>query len=351
MKKYKWNKNEIRSKIKEIETKDLYSNPKLQNDLDVLKDMLKIMYGIRPCIDDTKLKMFFYSNKTILNILEEDFETYLTDFQNDVIINSLDYLCYQDYENIYKASLDIPLSLEEQEELIYKHLSKGDLYQKHKDIFNRNKRILHLTKLRDINETESLTHKDYICVNNNETVNAFKTLCHELGHYDERFITDNRIMNTRFDNNEFKYENFIEIYSIFYELVSIDILEKEGIITPHDGVMLHLHSFLNKTMDGKFYNFAKYCVDNNEIPSEDDFYIRKEFIYPSSVSLYYYPFLIACILYKQNQNDPKSAINNLNYIVKNITPENEEKILTMADANPMDLKKINSYTKRLKTKS
>ncbi len=351
MKKYRWNKKEIKSKIKELKTKDLYENPNLQNDLDVLKDMLKITRGIKPCVDLTKFKMMLYNNQTIIDILKDDFDTYITDYQNDVIVNSIEDVCYSNYEDIYKVSLDIPLSLEMQQELIYKYFSDGKLYRSHKDIFNTNQKILHLTKLKDVNETESLTHKDYICVCNKETANDFKTLCHELGHYDERLITDNRLLNARFDNNLFKYENFIEIYSIFYELISIDILEKEKLITPHDGVMLHLHSFLNKTIDGKFYNFAKYCTDNNEIPSEDNFYIRKEFMYPSSVSIYYYPFLISCILYMEYKKDPERAFHNINYIVKNITPDNEKKILTMADANPEDLEKINNYTKRLKTKS
>ena len=350
MKEYSWNKKELNSRIKELEKEDLFENIILQNDIDVLNDMLKIMSGKRPTQENIRFKTLFYSNKTIIDLLKQDFESYITDFQNSVIINSLEEVCYQDYEKIYKASLDIPIKLDKQIDLIYKHFSDKDLYKKHKELFDPKNGILHITKLKNINETESLTHKDYICVNNNETVNAFKTLCHELGHYDERFMNNNRIMNSRFDNGHYKYENFIEICSIFYELLSIDVLEKEKIITPHDGVMLHLNLFINKTIDGEYYNFAKYCVNNNKIPFKDNFYIRKEFMFPSGITLYYYPFLIACILYKQYQKDPERACYNLNYILNNITPDNEKKVLTMVDANPEDLDKIQEYTKRLKAK-
>lgn len=68
----------------------------------------------------------------------------------------------------------------------------------------------------------------------------------------------------------------------------------------------------------------------------------------SDISLYYYSFLIACILYQQYQIDPEKTIYNLNYIVRNITPGNEEKILKKVKANPMNLDKISEYTKKLK---
>lgn len=347
MEKYRWNKKEINYGIKNLQKQDLKNNNNLYNDLLLLKDMKKTINGINIRINKGKLNTWFSTNKQIIEILKMDFDTYITSFQDDVIINSLDNICYTDYKDICTASLKIPISFNTQKELIYKHFNNVN---NHKKLFDHKEGILHTTNL-NINETESLTHKDYICVRNKENVNDFKTLCHEIGHYDERLITNNRLINKKFSENIGKYDNFIEIYSIFYELLSIDILENERIITPHDATCLHNHSLLCKTSQGVFYDFSKYCVENNEIPKEDIKYARKYFTYPSDISTYYYPFLIAAILYEQNKIDPEKALYNLNYIVNNITPENEEKILNYTDCNPMNTDKIDIYTKRLKTKS
>ena len=158
------------------------------------------------------------------------------------------------------------------------------------------------------------------------------------------------MLKERFNKDKFKYDNLSEISSICYELVSIDILEKEKLITPHDGMSLHNYSFTNKTCEGDYYNYADVCVRSKKIDKKENFYIRKEFEYPSSIAMYYYSFLIACNLYEQYKEDPEKAKFNLWYILKNITPENEEKILNAADANPQDLDKLRNYTKRLRSK-
>ena len=111
---------------------------------------------------------------------------------------------------------------------------------------------------------------------------------------------------------------------------------------------LHLNYLLLKTKDGIFYNYVKQCLNNNEIPAKDSLYIRRNFMYPSDISMYYYSFLIACILYKQYEKDPEKAFSNLKYIINNITPKNEKEILKAVDANPQDLDKLDNYIKRLR---
>ena len=88
----------------------------------------------------------------------------------------LEDIVYQDFNEIYKSSLDIPISFLDQKELIYKYVSDGILLDKHKDLFNLNYFLLQLTK-QNINETITVDNQNYIVVNNNETVKDFNNLC------------------------------------------------------------------------------------------------------------------------------------------------------------------------------
>ena len=351
MMKYKWNKKEINEQIKKLKKLKPDKDSGLGSELKLLHDMKMIRNNINPDLDLSKLSLLFTSNKKIINNFKDDFENYITDYQNKVLVNSEDVLCSGDYQEMYQSSLEIPISFIEQKELIYKYLSEGALKKYHKDLFNINYGILQTTPYKDLNYTFSLSNKTYVSIYNSETVESFKNLCHELGHYDEDFFSNSRLTKLSCDEKLFKYNTFTEIFSIFYELLSIDILEKEKIITPNDAVCLHLNSIEYKLFDAEYYKFAKYCVSEGKVPIKDRLYMASEFQSPFSIVTYYYSFLVACRLYMQYKEDPEKAMYSVRYIVNNITPENEEKLLKMVDANPEDFAKINEYTKRLKTKN
>ena len=129
--------------------------------------------------------------------------------------------------------------------------------------------------------------------------------------------------------NKTKLNNYTEIYSIFYELLSVIILYNEEYINDYESSVLLDYIKDVNTYNIEYFLLAMDYVCNNK--NVDINPIRTLTNRLSDLSMYYYSYIIAKELFKQYLNDKEKAFYNLNYLIKNITPNNEKKVLKYCD--------------------
>lgn len=349
MKKYTWDipflikrKNELliflNNNLTEAE-KD-----KINFDIDNIDGMLE-NFSIMNNIDS--YPYLFKTKKEITESITNLFNRTLTTFQKQYICEISRY--FSDYETDYiDASIftNKRIPLENQLDIITKNFSfNKTLLKENKNLFNPNNKRLLIFSTIDINNFGCFDNTGYIANQNKGSIEHFCCLCHELGHNHELVLTNNRIDYLYFIKNMNHLFLYREIYSIFYELLSSHFLFKEKIITKEEEISIHNNIFQDNT--GRIDKFILAHI----IKKEEDISIKEMLSFKvlnltlDNIALYYYSYLIAVNLFEQFLIDEEKALYNLNYLINNITPENESKILGFIDANTNDLTKIIKHTK------
>lgn len=305
------------------------------------KEIKKIM--TLPFVNIEDHPYLFYSKEKIMSL----FKKVVNDNPSSCQIAQMKeaYNLFESFDIEYSIpKINIPL--DEQKNLILKNLNFNncDLQKRHDYLLNPNNHVLHISK--NVPGSACYYFKGdfskniYVAIKKSKKF-GFSELCHEIGHFDEITLL-----------NKSLYHNYGELYSIFYELVSIDILKKENIITNDD-----FNSFLLFMID-VYQTYGSYFVFLEDLMHHDKAYMKKKLSFKNllkiktfalfdDLALYYYSFIIAYKIFLQYLQDPEKAFFNLNYIDNHINPKNEKKILTMADANPEDFSEVKTFTNKL----
>lgn len=67
--------------------------------------------------------------------------------------------------------------------------------------------------------------------------------------------------------------------------------------------------------------------------------------------MYYYSYLIAVSLFEKYIIDEEKAFYSLNYLVNNITPNNESKVLKYCDIDLFNLREVKNHINKIKRNS
>lgn len=177
-----------------------------------------------------KLPYFFTSDKKLKNNVTDTIRAYSTRFQNDIIKKSADELNISE-QIIFDDIIEKEISLKNQFFLINKNFSKeNSLKEAHNDMFNSANHQLCISSIND-NYFAPTNNEYYIKVKNNNVLSDYIALSHEIGHLDEYILTNNRISKSMVLNDKYKINNYEEVYSLFYELISVYNLYKDKYIT------------------------------------------------------------------------------------------------------------------------
>lgn len=348
IKTYKWDLNFLKSKsFQLLLSLDNYDLTKLEKDeinLEIEKiDCMLNHFSVGNIF--LKYPYIFTSKKELFKCISFVFDELLSDFQSKSILDASKYFFDYDVKAIDQNILNKRIPLQNQIDIIMKNFSfNQSLLEENRHLFNPNNNRIQIFQNKRINEFNTIDGKGYIANQNNECIEDFNALCHELGHDHEDFLTNERLNYNYFikDNNHFF--SYREIYSIFYELLSILFLKKDNVITKEEEINLYNNIFQCNT--DNINNLLMAYIINRE----KNMSIRELFTFKmtkttiNDISLYYYSYLIAVNLFEQFLNDEEKALYNLNYFITNITPENEEKVLNYTDTNPNDLTKIKNHT-------
>lgn len=348
MKKYSWDLKYLKNQKKELEEYIKSNNlnkkekEKIDYDIENIESMLD-NFSIRNYFNF--LPYLFVSRNQLINHISEIIDTHLSNFQKTTINETSKY--FYDYEApaVSTSVLKTPLALETQIDIITKNFSFNKiLLEENKQILNPNSKRLHLFSNKQKNDFSCFNNNGYISIHSKEDVKSFCCLCHELGHDHEFILSNNRIDYNYFFNNKKTLFVYREVYSIFYELLSIYFLEKERIINSKDAIILYNNTFQCNTEDINKFILALIINEEKNIDLIELLCFKRMNVTLQDVILYYYSYLIAVNLFEQFLEDPEKALYNLNYLIENITPNNEEKVINYIDANPNDLTKIIKHT-------
>ena len=348
MKKYTWDipslKQEKKELLKTTINRNLSNEERniLNLDIENLEDMLDNSFISRHI---PYLPYLFEGKKTLEKHILELFGDFISQFQIQTIKNTSDYFLNCKSNSLDDSIFNTNITLENQIELIKKYFSFNNILKKDNiELFNPNSRRLHIHNNKLKNTFYYANKKGYIYNYNKEALDDFTSLCHELGHNHEFILTNNRIDIRYHIYEENYFLLYREIYSIFYELVSSYILQKEKIITLEERYI-----FQKNVFDMNTENLDKLII-SYLISKEQDMTLRELLMFKSlslpieNIAFYYYSYLIAVNLFEQFLIDEEKALYNLNYLISNVTPENEEKVLKFIDATPNDLTKIIKHT-------
>ena len=348
MKKYSWDLKYLKNQKKELEEYIKSSNlnkkekEKVNYDIENIESMLD-NFSIRSYFNFPPY--LFVSRNQLINHISEIVDTHLSDFQKATIDETSKY--FYDYEApvVSTSVLKTPLPFENQIDIITKNFSFNKiLFEENNQILNHDSRRLHLFSKKRINDFSCFNNSGYISIHNKEDVKSFCCLCHELGHDHEFVLSNNRIDYDYFIKNKKKLFVYREVYSIFYELLSIYFLEKEKIINPKDAIVLYNNTFQCNTEDINKFILALIINEEKDMDLRELLCFKRMGILLQDIVLYYYSYLIAANLFEKFLEDKEKALYNLNYLIENITPDNEEKVINYIDANPNDLTKIIKHT-------
>ncbi len=189
----------------------------------------------------------------------------------------------------------------------------------------------------------------YIKVKNNNVLSDYIALSHEIGHLDEYILTNNRISKSMVLNDKYKINNYEEVYSLFYELISVYNLYKDKYITK-----MQMSYYLNEikevnTLDIEYYILCLDCI--NGIYNDNFKYVKLLKTNIQDISMYYYSYLIAVSLFEKYIIDEEKAFYSLNYLVNNITPNNESKVLKYCDIDLFNLREVKNHINKIKRNS
>lgn len=311
MKRYKWNKKEIKKQLEELKLKSTKESKKIYNiesDIEALEELIDSI-GFFNIIKNTLYNNFtwHYIDK---DKADEIIHEHCTNFQtqkmfdaDEIILNSgLDY-------DIYKIK-KIKIKKDKQISLAKDILKEFNIpIYKFDELLDPNNHILDVCFFTFSNNFYSLSDSYYMSIKYRNNLESYLSFIHELGHFAEYHFNENMLLE---DNRN----NYSEISSLFFELIAIDKLVKEGIITQNEAY--HLHSSMIILND--INNYLKiYEIKENE---------KKAFKgNPENEPLYFYSLLIALDLYKQYKVSPKEAIKNVKHLLENINYKDEEELL------------------------
>ena len=346
---YKWNKRDLITQFFKLknEMKNTYfsEDQKLMQEyyLESLSEMIK------PRILLPNHPYLFLTNKALKKHIEHVIKNYSTEYQNEIIKRTVETtLLNNDIED--DIFFNKTITIDNQINLIKKYFSKTpELIQAHNKLFDRSLHLLDITQKLDDNSFLHTKTNGYISNKNNQTILDFNVLCHEVGHYDE-FITTNGIIDKKIHAHDMiKINNYTEIYSIFYELISTFILKEEGYI--NDKEMLYSFEYIREdNVDNiEYYLCAKDVL--NGLNTYNMKYIKRLPLSLSDLSMYYYSYIIAVILFERYLVDPEKSFYQLNYLIKNITPNNEKKLLKYCDIDLFEAKEIKKHMEKIKKRN
>lgn len=292
---------------------------------------------------------YLFTNKDkLIKHISDTIDAYSTKFQKDIIIRS---------ENKFNISKSIPfftikdnnISLEEQFNLINKNFSNTNkLKSAHNNIFNPINKQLNISKFGD-DYFVGTNNEGYINNKNNNTISDYLSLSHEIGHFDEYILTNDRISKSMVLKDKYNLNNYQEVYSIFYELIATYNLYKENYITEKQ-----MSYYLNEIKNNNTFNIEYYilCLNylngtyNNNLK-----YVRLLKTSIENISMYYYSYLVATSLFEKYLSDEEKAFYNLNYLVNNLTFNNESNILKYCDIDLYDLNDVKKHINKIKRNS
>lgn len=295
-----------------------------------------------------KLPYFFTSDKKLKNNVTDTIRAYSTKFQNDIIKKSVDELNISE-QIIFDDIIEKEISLKNQFFLINKNFSKeNSLKEAHNDMFNSANHQLCISSIND-NYFVPTNNEYYIKVKNNNVLSDYIALSHEIGHLDEYILTNNRISKSMVLNDKYKINNYEEVYSLFYELISVYNLYKDKYITK-----MQMSYYLNEikevnTLDIEYYILCLDCI--NGIYNDNFKYVKLLKTNIQDISMYYYSYLIAVSLFEKYIIDEEKAFYSLNYLVNNITPNNESKVLKYCDIDLFNLREVKNHINKIKRNS
>lgn len=313
MKRYKWNKKEIKNQLKELKLKSVneYDEKKvntIETDIEALEELVDSIgfFNI--------IKNILYNNFTWYYIdkdkADEIIHEHCTDFQtqkmfdaDEIILKSgLDY----DIHKIKK----IKIKKDKQISLATDILKEFNIpIYKFDELLDPNNHILDVCFFTFSNNFYSLSDSYYMSIKYRNNLESYLSFIHELGHFAEYHFNENMLLE---DNRN----NYSEISSLFFELIAIDKLVKEGIITQKEAYNLYSSMIILNDIN----NYLKiYEIKENK---------KKAFKEnPVNEPLYFYSLLIALDLYEQYQESPKEAIKNVKRLLENINYKDEEELL------------------------
>lgn len=343
---YKWDKKDLINqffKLKKEMKNNNFSSEQIAMQEFYLNNILEMLKPTNPFSHPYLL----LSNKSIKEHVKSVFNDYLTEFQNDIIKKNIEItninsnLDYTDVLNKF-----IPLNI--QIDLIKKYFSKTpQLTSAHDKLFNPNYNLLNITNIINDNSFTIIKKNGYITNKNNQTIEGFTSLCHEVGHYDELIVTNGVLDKKIYAYNEFNLMNYYEIYSIFYELISILLLKENGYL--NDEEFLSCLEFVRETntYNIEYFLFSKSILTNPKNINDIRF-LKCNLI---DLSMYYYSYIIAITLFEKYLIDPEKTDYQINYLIKNISPNNEKKILKYCDIDIYNSEKIKNHIEKVKKKS
>lgn len=330
---YKWDKKDLRTQF--FKLKD-----EIKNDNFSLEQTLMQEYYLEAIIEMIETNKFNFNlldkypylllpNKTLKKTIKDSIKNYSTKYQKDIIKQTSKNIISKNEIDI-KPLIKKNISVEKQIQFIKNNFSNTTKLSKaHDKLFNPNNHLLKITKKFGEDAFWNVKNNGYISNINNQTIIDFVTLCHEIGHYDEFVITNEAIDKKINAYNKTKLNNYTETYSIFYELLSVIILYNEEYINDYESSVLLDYIKDVNTYNIEYFLLATDYVCNNK--NVDINPIRTLTHRLSDLSMYYYSYIIAKELFKQYLNDKEKAFYNLNYLIKNITPNNEKKVLKYCD--------------------
>lgn len=194
-------------------------------------DVLELIFNTIEENSCSKLPYLFFRKEEIKDEVKRTIFKKTNNFQRNIIIESSKIFKSMKTDSINYKYLEKSLPLSVQIELIYKFFGfTEDLKRAHATLFNPLSRQYQIFNAKEKNAFIFYNNTGYIANKNNQTLYDFCNLCHETGHYDEVIITNNRLAFEYDKKHNHKIWLYVEVYSIFYELISVYYLNKEKII-------------------------------------------------------------------------------------------------------------------------
>ena len=318
--KYKLNKKELKKikkedykKLKTDETINACEIENLYWDINVINSILsnKELENLSSLLIKNKDKINYFHNKIY-------YETSL--FQRKYVKNIHDI--YIDNEHQYDSSiLKAYLPFKDKINLIYKLFSFDITSRRMCNlVFDYRNNILDLNNKKE-NCIFYLTNKSIIKARKKDDIESFLILAHELGHYYEFLVNKN-------SNDDVRYNSYTEIFSLFFELLSIDLLKDEKIITENERKDLLYIIFDTNLCNIKDYLFL---MTETNFNLKDKIYIKKLKFDEIECFEYFYSFPIATDLYLKYKNNKNNVLKILNDITNNLDVNLEEEFLKYHD--------------------
>lgn len=332
MQRYKWNKqgliNEYNSILKDLKRSNITEKERtiLETKLMVLKDMFKNYSNINLIL--TRFNFNYYDKSFNINNAKEEFELYVTPFQDDFITTTYEEFLNRDFNNFNKKNLEtyLPedLKINFSKELFLKLEGKQEDLDK---MMNPKNHYLHMCKYNKGNHFFPYGDIAYILSSGKNNIDSFCNLNHELGHYFEYCFNNDFIMDI--NKRNFLYS---EISSLLFEHIALDILKYHEII--NDELFLEMQDYMMTLNTGTISDYFIFkSIINDPNPTFID-RIRLHFKNNTiSDSVYYYSYIMAINFYYQYLEEPKLALKNLKHLLLDFDYKKELALLEECDVD------------------